>query len=135
MLWHRRPTQPRLDATISNRIEESFFFGHCVHITGALCLLDETNLCKECYDRLRTNIIKQQYRPLRRHFFVNSHIVRNDHCSACGTTVIETNSLDKCISCTLTAHEFLELLHNTSTSINSCSYPLVLNVYDRTPTL
>jgi len=134
MLWHRRPTQPRLDATILNQIEESFLFNHCVHITGALCLLDETNLCKECYNGLRTNIIRQQYRPLRRHFFVNSHIVRNDFCSACGAKVIEVQPLDKCISCTLTAHEFLELLHNTSTSVNSHNYPLVLNVYDRTPT-
>lgn len=37
------------------------------------------NILRENKTRLRTNIIRQQYRPLQRHFFVNSHIIRNDY--------------------------------------------------------
>lgn len=133
MLWYRRPIQPRPDTIALNRVRESFLFAHCVHVTGSICLTDETNLCKVCYSRLRTNIIRQEYRSMQRHFFVNSHIVRKDYCSSCSTTVIKIKSLDECISCTLTACEFLDLLYSTSTPVNNYDYPLVLNVYDRTP--
>lgn len=133
MLWHRQPVQPRPDSSLLYQVKQSFLFAHCTHVVGAICLNDDTNLCSNCYSRIRTQIIQSQYRRLRRHFFINSHVARDECCSTCGTTVIKTRSIDNCISCILTASELLRLLDSTSTHVDDFKYPLVLNVYDRTP--
>lgn len=133
MLWYRRPTQPRPDTTSVGRAQQAFLYACCVHVTGALCTSDETNLCGECYSRLRTNIAVQQYRRIHRHFFVNGHTVRDEQCSSCGAVVVKTRPLDECISCVITACEFLDALRAESLSFDDYEYPLVLNIYDRTP--
>lgn len=128
MLWHRQPFRPQPHSTDLHLIYQNFFFAHCVHVKGYLCLLDKSNLCSECHSRIRTNIIRQQYRCLNNHFFVNNHFKRSDTCSVCGVTVIETRSVDKCIACVEKANELIRTLEDTSTHIDNIKYPLVINV-------
>lgn len=136
MHWHKRPAQPALataapDPAILNIVQESFLFAHCTKVTGAICLDDDTNLCHKCYSRIRVSLIHERYRSMRTHFFINSHVVRNEFCFKCNTTVIRTRPISECISCALTARSFLKTLHDTSTHIDECEYPLVLNVVNR----
>lgn len=130
MLWHRKPIRPQPHSNDLHLIRQNFLFAHCVHIKGAICLLDETNLCCECYSQIKTNILRQQYRLLSRHFFINSHAARNGFCSACGIVVITTRSIDECISCVERTIKLIRRLEDSSTHVDCIQYPLVLNIYD-----
>jgi len=134
VFWHRQPIRPQPNIQQVQRIRDSFLFAHCTHVHGAICLEDDTNLCNRCYDQTRNAIVRGHYKKVNRHFFLNSHLVRKEHCILCDVVIIETRDIINCISCVLTATELLQTLGNTSTPTDF-TYPLVVNVYDRTPTL
>lgn len=134
MLWHRQPIRPQPNTQQVHRIRDSFLFAHCTHVHGAICLEDDTNFCDRCYDQTHTAIIRANYQKIHRHFFVNSHLVKEEYCITCGIVVIETQDIINCIPCVATATKLLQTLEETSTHTDY-TYPIVVNVYDRTPAL
>lgn len=128
MLWHRQPFRPQPHSTDLHLVYQNFLFAHCVHVKGYICLLDKSDLCSECYSQIRTNIIRQQYCSLNRHFFINSHVMMNNLCSVCGTLVIKTRPISECTTCVIRATELIHALESTSTHIDNIKYPLVLSV-------
>lgn len=133
MLWHRRPIRPQPHSNDLYLVRQNFLFAHCVHVNGAICLLDETNLCNECYSQILTTIIRQQYRLLNRHFFINGHAARDGFCSACGVVVIITRSIDEYQPCVKRTSRLLRALEDSLTHVDSLKYPLVLNIYNEDP--
>lgn len=132
MLWHRRPIQSRFDPSLLHQVKQSFLYAHYVHVAGAICLIDDSNLCDICFSRIRTRIIREQYRLMRKHFFINSHVGRNEQCFICRAEVIRINIIDNCVACVSTVSKLLHRLEGTSTHIEDLKYPLVLNIRDRT---
>lgn len=132
MLWHKKPTQCRIEEPLLHQIKQTFLYAHCVHVAGAICLIDDSNLCDTCFSRIRTKLIREQYRLMRNHFFVNSHVARDEHCSICRIRVVRTDTIDNCINCALTVGELLRRLESTSTHVDDLQYPLVLKVHNRT---
>lgn len=128
MLWHKQPFRPQPHSTDLHLVYQNFLFAHCVHVKGYICLLDKSDLCSECYSRIRTSIIRQQYRPLNRHFFINSHVMRDYFCSACSVPVIKARSIDECTACVIKATKLIHALESTSTHVDNIKYPLILNV-------
>jgi len=130
MLWYRPRIQPGLTTT-NNYCKDDFHFSNCNHLSSYRGISDSMCLCCECYSKIRTPLIKAQFKKVESHFITIGLDYLMKYCINCETEVVCQRPLRECNLCTNELSRFKFDLEEGARLFEDYKTPIILLIKGR----
>lgn len=130
MLWYRSKVQPGLTTTNTYCNVNSHFL-YCNQLTAHREIADNSCLCCNCYEKIRTPLIRAQFETIESHFLTIGLNYLPKYCISCETPIVKQQSLKNCIPCNNKLAKFQFDLEELALTVEDCKDSEILLIRGR----
>jgi len=118
-------------ATTSNFCKDDFYFTSCNHLVSYRGISDSMCLCCDCYNKIRTSLIRAQFKIVKSHFITIGLDYLMKYCANCENQVVYQRPLKQCNSCINKLSQFKFNLEEKARTFEDYETPIVLLIKGR----